>query len=229
MKAKGILVVVLSFLLLYLPVAPISASSAAGKMITRGNAEINGVAAPAVTSVFVGDRIATEKETTISLSFAGGDAIVMPELTRAALGERDGHFVVSLEDGTVSVMNKTLTPIVVEVHGARIQAASNQPALYDVTVHGNVLRVVTRGGVARVETPTRSGEVQPGNELDATLAPSPNPSPNPPQPQVGNSSAGTWLLIGSVAAGGTGLVLGAVALAKVNNCALSPSTNQITC
>src|SRR5208282_1136874 len=150
MKAKGILVVVLSFLLLYLPVAPISASSAAGKMITRGNAEINGVAAPAVTSVFVGDRIATERETTTSLSCAGGDSVLMPERTKAAMGERDGHFVVSFEDGTVSVMNKTLTPIVVEVHGARIQAASNQPALYDVTVHGNVLRVVARGGVARV-------------------------------------------------------------------------------
>jgi len=225
MKVKGIFVVMLSVLLLYLPVAPVDASAAAGKMITKGIAEINGVAAPAVTSVFVGDRIATEKETTTSLSFSGGDAIVLPQLTRAALGERDGHLVVNLEDGTVSVMNKTRAPIVVEAHGARIRAASDQPAIYDVTLHGNALRVVAHGGTAYVETPTRSGEVPPGNALEATLA------PNPPQPPAsgGSSSTGTWLLIGSAAAGGTGLALGAVALDKVNSCTLSPSTNTISC
>jgi len=224
MNVKGTFVVVLSFLLLYLPVAPVAASPAAAKMITKGTAEINGVAAPAVTSVFVGDRIATERETTTSLSFSGGDAVVMPELTKAALGERDGHVVVNLEDGTVSVMNKSRTPIVVETHGARIQAAASQPAVYDVTIHGDALRVVARGGVASVETPSRSGEVQSGNALEATLA------PNPPQPTAaGGSSTGTWLLIGGAAAGATGLALGAVALAKVNSCKLSPSTNTISC
>jgi len=228
MKVKGVFVVILSFLLLNVPVAPISAASAAGKLITKGAAEINGVAAPPVTSVFVGDRIATQKEATTSLSFAGGDAIVMPELTKAGLGWSEGHFIVNLDEGTVSVLNKTQTPIVVETHGTRILAASGQPALFDVTIRGNLLRVVARGGVARVETPTRTADVQPGNEIDATLAP-PNP-PNPPQPQTaGGSSAGTWILIGSVAAGGTGLVLGAVALDKVSNCTVSPSSNTVSC
>jgi ferric-dicitrate binding protein FerR (iron transport regulator) len=224
MKVKGTFVVVLSFLLLYLPVAPIDASSAAGKMITKGTAEINGVAAPAVTSVFVGDRIATEMETTTSLSFTGGDAVVMPQLTKAALGKRDGHLVVNLEEGTVSVMNKSHTPIVVEAHGARIRAASNRPAIYDVTIHGNALRVVTHGGAARVETANRSGEVQPGNALEATLAPNP-----PPPATSAGSSTGTWVLVGSAAMGATGLALGAVALDKVDNCTLSPSTNTISC
>lgn len=224
MKVKGTFVVVLSFLLLYMPVAPINASAAAGKMITRGAAEINGVAAPAVTSVFIGDRIATEKETTTSLSFAGGDAVVLPQLTKAALGESDGHLVVNLEDGTVSVMNKSRTAIIVQAHGARVEAAANQPALYDVTIHGNALRVVAHGGVARVETANRSGEVQPGNELEATLA------PNPPQPSTsGGSSADTWLLVGGAVTGATGLALGAVALDKVNSCTLSASTNTISC
>lgn len=224
MKMKGAFVLMLSFLLLYLPVAPVDASTAAGKMITKGSAEINGVAAPAVTSVFVGDRIATEKETTTSLSFSGGDAVVMPQLSKAALGERDGHLVVNLEDGTVSVLNKSHTPIVVEAHGARIQAASNLPAIYDVTIHGNALRVVAHGGVARVDTPTRSGEVQPGSTLDATVA------ANPPQPTPSATSSGSdWLLYGGAAAGATGLALGAVALDKVNSCTLSPSTNTISC
>jgi hypothetical protein len=228
MKVKGVFVVILSFLLLYVPVAPISAASVAGKMITKGTAEINGVAAPAVTSVFVGDRIATQKEATTSLSFAGGDAIVMPELAKAGLGWSEGHFIVNLDEGTVSVLNKTQTPIMVETHGTRIFAASGQPALFDVTISGNLLRVVARGGVARVETPTRTADVPPGNEIDATLVP-PNP-PNPPQPQsAGSSSAGTWLLIGAVVIASTALVVGAVALNKVENCTVSPSSNAVSC
>ncbi|HTR48046.1 MAG TPA: hypothetical protein VMM16_11740 [Verrucomicrobiae bacterium] len=224
MKVNGILAVALCLMLVFAPVAPVSASPAAGKMITKGTAEINGVAAPAVTSVFVGDRIATEKETTTSLSFSGGDAVVIPQLTKAALGERDGHFVVNLEDGSVSVMNKSHRSIIIEAHGARIQAASNLPAFYQVAFHDNALRVTALGGVARVEAGSRSSEVQPGSTLEATLA------PNPPQPVAsGGSSAANWLLIGSAAAGGTGLALGAVAIAKVNNCALSPATNTISC
>src|SRR5271154_7016510 len=61
MNMKGIVVVALSFLLLNVPASLIAASSAAGKIITTGSAEVNGVAVPAVTSVFVGDRIATQK------------------------------------------------------------------------------------------------------------------------------------------------------------------------
>ena len=203
MKGKAILVVALSCLLLYVPVAPGGASVAAGKMITKGSAEINGVAAPAVTSVFVGDRIATQKEATTSLSLAGGDTIVMPELTRAALGQRDGRFVVSLEDGTVSVLNKTQAPILIEVRGARIEAASNLPATYEVTIHGNALRVVTRSGSARVETANRSGIIESGNALSATLAP-------PASPQPGNSLFGTstWVVVTVAAAAATGLGVG---------------------
>jgi hypothetical protein len=223
MKSKGILALTLSVLLLYMPVSSVAASSAAAKMITTGTAEINGVVAPAVTSAFAGDRISTEKEATTSLSFPGGDAVVIPELTRAALDEQDGHVIVSLEDGTVSVLNKSKTPIVIEAHGARIEAAANQPALYDVTLHGNALRVVARGGAAVVETANHTAEVQPGNALSATLAPNP-----PAAPQAALTSSSTWTWVG-VGAGVGGLTLGAVSLAKVDNCHLSASSNQVSC
>lgn len=203
MKGKRILVVALSCLLLYVPVAPVGASVAAGKLITKGSAEINGVAAPAVTSVFVGDRITTQKEATTSLSLAGGDTIVMPELTKAALGQRDGRFVVSLEDGTVSVLNKTQAPILIQVRGARIEAASNLPALYEVTVHGNALRVVTRSGAARVETANRSGIIESGNALSATLAP-----PASPQPANSLFGASTWVVATVATAAAAGLGVG---------------------
>ncbi len=217
MNLKGIFAVALSFLLLNVPASLIASSSAAGKVITTGSAEVNGVAAPAVTSVFVGDHIATQKEATMSLSFPGGNSVVLPELTRAALSQKEGHFVVKLEDGTVSVMSKTQAPILIEVNGARIRAASNQPALFDVTVHGNALRVVARSGAAFVETANRSGNIDAGNALSATLA------PGPPQ-QAGNGLFGApvWEVTTIAVAAAAGLGVGIYEATKSN---ASPSSN----
>jgi hypothetical protein len=224
MQLKRLFVFALSFLLLYAPVAPVSASSAAGQMFTKGTAEINGVAAPAATSVFPGDRIATRKETTTSLSFPRGDAAVISEMSKAALGERDGRFAVRLEDGMVSILNKSAKPIAIEAHGALIQAAAGQTSVYDVILHGDSLRVISRGGLVRVETANKTAELQPGTELDATVAP-----PDPPQASAGLSSATTWIVIGAAAAGVTGLALGVVAIHKANNCHLSPDKVGIIC
>ena len=105
MKFKGNLAMVLSFLLLYAPLAPGATSSPTAQMVTNGNAVINGVAAPKLTSVFSGDRIATEKQSITSLTFANGDGVVIPELSKAVLGEREGRIEVKLVDGTLSVMN----------------------------------------------------------------------------------------------------------------------------
>jgi hypothetical protein len=224
MQLKEFLVFALTFLLLCMPVAPVSASSAAGQMFTKGTAEINGVAAPTTTTVFPGDRITTEKDTTTSLSFPGGDAAVISEMSKAALGERDGRLAVRLEDGTVSVLNKSAKPIAIEAHGVLIRAARGQTSVYDVILRGNSLRVISRGGLVRVEAANKTAELQPGNELDATVAP-----PDPPTIGAGLSSATTWIVIGSVAAGVTGLALGAVAIHKLNNCQLSPDKVGINC
>ena len=198
MNLKGVFAVVLSALLVLLPVVPASGASVAGQMITRGTAEINGVAAPAVTSVFAGDRIDTEKASSTALSFPSGNSVVIPELSKATLSEKDGRVVVRLEDGAVSVLNKGNTPIIIEAHGARIQA-SNAPAVYNVVLHGNALRVVASSGTAHVETPDHAGDVTPGMALNATFAPA------PPQSSV---SASTWIWIVVGVAAGVGLGVG---------------------
>jgi hypothetical protein len=229
MQLNKVIVTVVSFLLLSVPVVPVTASTAEGQMLTKGNAKINGVPAPSTTSVFVGDRVATEKDTTTSVSFSGGDALVMLEMSKAAIAETGGHALVSLEDGSVSALNKSGKPIVIEAHGARITSVGNQGSIFDVILHGNSLRVIARGGVARVETANRTADLRPGTELDATLG-SPDPAPNPRSPgAAGFSHATTWLLVAATAAGVTGLALGIVAIDKTNNCRLSPSTNKITC
>jgi hypothetical protein len=145
-------------------------------------------------------------------------------MSKAALGERDGRFAVRLEDGMVSILNKSAKPIAIEAHGALIQAAAGQTSVYDVILHGDSLRVISRGGLVRVETANKTAELQPGTELDATVAP-----PDPPQASAGLSSATTWIVIGAAAAGVTGLALGVVAIHKANNCHLSPDKVGIIC
>lgn len=211
MNVRGVFAVVLSAFLVALPVLPASAASGpvSGQMITRGSAEINGIAAPAVTSVFSGDRIATESASTTSLSFSGGNSVVIPELSTAVLGEKDGRVVVQLQDGTVSVVSRSTTPIVIEAHGARIQAASSGPAVYNVVLHGNLLRVVATNGVARVETSDHVGNVTPGTALSANFAPEP--------PQGGGASTSTWIWVGVGAAAATGLGVGIYEATKGNS------------
>lgn len=211
MNVKRLFAVLLSAFLVMLPVLPASAASSpvSGQMITRGTAEINGVAAPSVTSVFAGDRISTEKASTTSLSFSNGNSVVIPELSKATLGEKDGKIVVKLEDGTVSVVNKNNAPIVIEALGARIQAVANSPAVYNVVLHGNSLRVVASSGVAHVETSDHVGNVTPGTALSANLAPEP--------PPAGGIATSTWIWIGVGAAAATGLGVGVYEATKGNS------------
>jgi ferric-dicitrate binding protein FerR (iron transport regulator) len=224
MHLKKISIFVLSFVLLYVPVAPVTASPMGGQMFTKGVAQINGVVAPQQTSVFPGDRIATGKDATTSLAFSGGDAVVITEMSKAALAERAGRTIVKLEEGTIENLSKSSNPVVIEAYGARILSASNQPAMFDVTLRGNSLRVLSRGGVVRVETSNKTADIQAGNELDATLA------PPDPQSSAGMSSAEIWIIVAAATLGVAGVVLGAVALHKVDNChLLSPSSPTIVC
>lgn len=203
MNWKGMMVVVLSALL-YLPVASAATNPAAAQLTTsKGTAVINGVTAPEVTSVFAGDRIATAKQSLTLLTFPGGDAIVLPELSKAVLGVEDGHFIITLEEGSLSVLNKNSTPIEVRAGGARIEAANGKSALYEVTVHGNALLVVARSGAAHVEAANRSGDVPTGMALKATFAPAPQTTQS-----VSNGftmTAVDWTIVGAAAAAGLGV------------------------
>lgn len=216
MKGKAALVMVLSLLLVIcVPVAP-AAPSAAAKMITAGKAKLNGAEVPALTSAFPGDRIATEQKSTTTLSFPGGDAVVIPEMSKVVLGKVGGHPLVNLVEGTLSVLTKRGAPLTVIAHGARITAVNG--AVYGVALRGNSLRVATRSGEARVETANRSGNIEAGHALTATMAPQTVQGVKP-----GNTllSSNTWV-VGLIAAGAaTGLGVGIYEAEKGNSA--SPS------
>jgi ferric-dicitrate binding protein FerR (iron transport regulator) len=219
LKLKATLVAVLSVLLLYLPVAPAVAASAAAKMTTAGTAKLNGAVAPALTSVFSGDRIATGQDARTTLSFAGGSAVVIPQMSRVKLGMVGGHPMVNLESGTLTVLSKSGGAMVIIADGARITAAKS--AVYDVTVRGNVLRVVAREGEARVESANRSGNVSAGNALSATLSPNQGQAPG----AAGNSlfSSTDWAIVGISAGAAAGLGVGLYEAEKGSSA--SPSVN----
>ena len=205
MKLRGTFVVAMSVMLMLLPVLPAAGSSAAGEMTSRGTVQINGVAAPGMTSVFAGDRIATEKASTTSLSFPSGDAVVIPELSQATLVKSEGRTVVRLESGALSVVNKSKAPIVIEALGARIQANTSGPAIYSVVVRGNSLQVITTSGSAHVEAANHEGNVVPGTALNATFAPAAQAPGGVSGGNALTATGWTWVAVGIGAAAGLGV------------------------
>lgn len=226
MLPKVFLASCLSLLLVYLPVTPSASSAVVGQMTTRGIAEINGVTAPAATTIFAGDRITTRLETTAVLTLPGGDQVLLPALSAATVERNQGRVTFSLAQGALAVVSKSKAPVIVAASGARIQPAANAAAIYEVAIHGKALEVVARRGTALVETAGRTVEVKEGSELEASMA--------PPAPQGATgalSSFETWTLVGATAAGVTGLALGVAAITRSQpqDCTVSPSSSKITC
>ncbi len=226
MLPKAFLVSCLSLLLVYLPVTPPATPAVVGQMTTRGSAEINGVTAPADTTIFAGDRIATRQETTAVLTLPGGDQVLLPAMSTATVERNQGRVTFGLAQGGLAVLSKSKAPVIVAANGARIQPAANTAAIYEVAVHGKALEVIARRGTALVETSGRTVEVKEGSELEASMA--------PPAPQMATgalSSFETWTLIGATAAGVTGLALGIAAInrAQPQDCTVSPSSSTIVC
>jgi hypothetical protein len=234
-KLKMNLALVLSLLLVTLPVLPAEPSAAVGKMTTRGAAEVNGTSLPNDATVFSGDRLATQKDSTVALSLGAGNQVFFPELTRARLERRGDETKVSLEQGALAVVSRAGIVPIVEASGVRIQTAGTAPAIFEVAISGTTLKVLARTGAMRVISADRTIEVPEGKMLEATVSPAP-PSPQAPAAGTGLTSGLSTIQVvaiaGGLAAGLTGLALGAVALTRPNpkDCKItgsSPAT--ITC
>jgi len=85
MRPKTFLVLMTSLCLIYAPAASAATPPVVGKMTATGTVAINGVRMPAEVTLFDGDRIATERDTTATLTLAGGGRLVLPALSTARL------------------------------------------------------------------------------------------------------------------------------------------------
>lgn len=220
MGPRAILAMGLSLLVAYVPVAPAASPAVVGKMQTKGAAEINGAAVPDETTVFAGDRITTEKETASGLSLPGGDQVFLPSLTAAKVGRSGKRVTVTLERGALAVVNRSAEPVLIEASGVSIESAG--PAgVYEVTIQGNALKVMTRKGTTLVKGADRTIEVKEGTTLEASAAPGPVAGTGALSPLW------TTVLVASTAAGFTGLALGVTAVQRSNpaDCTVvSPNT-----
>ena len=235
MKIKMNIALVLSLLLVALPVLPAEPPAAVGKLTTRGVAEVNGTSLPNDATVFSGDRLATQKDSAVALSLGAGNQVFFPELTRARLERSGTETKVLLERGALAVVSRSGGVPMVETSGVRIQTAGASPAIFEVAISGTSLKVLTRTGTTRVISADRTIEVPEGKMLEATVAalpPAPQAAPAGTGMTAGLTTLQTVAIVGGLAAGLTGLALGAVALTRPNakDCKItgsSPAT--ITC
>jgi ferric-dicitrate binding protein FerR (iron transport regulator) len=222
-------------LLIFGPVAKEAtpATPALGQVMVKGDAKVNGIATLTGATVFSGDQVGTETNSIVELRLNDGSKVVLPESSTVVMNDEAAQVVVNLEQGALAVLSKSASPAFIDANGARIKPAASVAVVLEVAIHANSLKVVARRGSATVETADKSLKVEEGKELDATMAPA------PPQGQgrgrsaspAFRSSLGTWEMIVAVAAGVTGLTLGAVALARTKNPAscMVVSPSNITC
>jgi ferric-dicitrate binding protein FerR (iron transport regulator) len=226
MKSKVILAMLSVALLVYAPVVEqaVATTSMLGQVMVKGNAKINGIATLSGGMVFSGDEVGTGKNTVAELLLNGGSKVLLPQTSAVVLNNDAAQVIVNLKQGSLAVLSKTSSPAFIDANGARIKPAADAAIVMEVAVLGNSLKVLVRRGSASVETADKTLEVGEGKELDATVAP---PSPQGPGPHMaGRNRLATWVFVGAVAAGLTGLVLGIIAITRDNpaNCTVvSPS------
>lgn len=222
MRPKAFLVFLTLLCLIYAPAASAATPPVVGKMSATGMVTINGVRMPAEVTLFGGDRIATERDATATLTLAGSGRLILPALSTAQLRLQSNQLVIALEQGAVAVVNRPADPMVIDAGGVRIAGVGGVASAFEVALSGKQLRVLAHRGTALVRTAERTLEVKEGMLLDATLA------PEPQGPSGAGSLTGfqTLAVVVAVTAGVTGLVFGIAAFTRSNpeDCrAVSPS------
>ncbi len=228
--------------LIYAPAASAATPPVVGKMSATGMVTINGVRMPAEVTLFGGDRIATERDATATLTFtftqpgaassAGSGRLILPALSTAQLRLQSNQLVIALEQGAVAVVNRPADPMVIDAGGVRIEGVGGAASAFEVALNGKQLRVLAHRGTALVRNAERTLEVKEGMLLDATLTfteiDAASSAPEPQGPSGAGSLTGfqTLAVVVAVTAGVTGLVFGIAAFTRSNpeDCrAVSPS------
>jgi len=227
MKNQAFMATLCSWLLVCLPTDRSAAggSPVLGQMSVKGEASINGAAASSGATLFGGDRVATAKDAIAELLLHGGNRVLMPEASSVVLVNDSARMTVNLTGGGLALLSKSDSPAFIDADGARIKPAAGS-SVVEVAVRGDSLKVLVHRGSATVETADKTLKVEEGKELDATMAPEQR-EPGPPGTHAAaRGRLETYVFITAVAAGVTGLILGAIAFSRPNaaNCkAISPS------
>lgn len=214
MGEKGFLVMICSVLMAFQPVFAAPSASVMGTVSGRGQIELNGIAVPAGTIVYSGNRIETSPRGIGYMTVAQGGRLVFGRSTSAQVADSAGSFLVRLDRGVMGAVSEPKAPIVVAAGGITIRAKQATGA-FEVSLNGTSLRVLARHGSALAEAANRTVEIPEGKVMDATTAPG--------QSFTGK---GKLLLGGLIGATVLGIGLGVGLSGQGNNC-VSPS--QLSC
>lgn len=216
---RTFIVVCVSFIFAYQPVAWSASPATVGQIATEGNAEINGLNAVTGGSVFSGDRIITRPDSRASLFLTNGSRLVLLGSSSAQIKTTGNHLMAVLDRGQLAIVSPSTSPLAVEAGGTKI-VPGKDGSIYVVALNANRLKVMAQKGTVSVEASNRTVDVAEGKTLNATLDPQQEPE------GVGASAiqnrSGPILLVISLGLAGTALALAIVDITA--GCKVSPST-----
>lgn len=168
--SRALVAVCASLLLAYPPAAWPANSTVLGQISANGAAEINGVGVVSGGTVFSGNQIKTERDSTVLLSLVAGRQAILLEGSSLQVARAGDQITGALGQGEVAVLSPANGPIVIEAGGTRI-IPGREGSVYAVQLIGKRLNVAARVGSVSVEAPNRTVEVTEGNTLEANLVP----------------------------------------------------------
>ncbi|HEV2489250.1 MAG TPA: hypothetical protein VGT03_05550 [Candidatus Acidoferrales bacterium] len=139
-----------------------------GQITVNGGAAINGQAGVSGASIFSGDRIHTQRDSTAALSLVGGREVILVGAGSLSVTGDRGRIRVVIEAGKVAVLSLAEAPVEIEARGVGIMPGK-AGGVYVIEVDGQTLHVTARKGFAEVDAANRTVEVTEGMKLEAIL------------------------------------------------------------
>jgi hypothetical protein len=157
------------------------------------------------TSVFDGDRLATDNAGSLRLRFGSSQAFLTP-LSTAIIHPAAQGFAADLTSGTIVVASAQGEPFHVLADGASVVPASGQPTVGQVTmINANELVLTSRKGALEVAIEGQMKTIPEGSSYRMVIQP-PDPATPPQTASAGRNNILWILIIGGVAV--TGILLG---------------------
>ncbi len=197
----------------------LGASAVVGSVAGGTNATIGGQVLVPNTTLFSGDSLRV-KDGAAVVAMGAGTRMVFGRDTVASFERGTDEVTVLLGQGNVSMYHpENGMALRVKIGEVSVVAAKGFKTLGEVAMVNGTVIVTAKDGMLRVQGPERTMELTKGK----TIAITPKTARTPQPDQAGGAgvaashlTAGQWLAVGGLAAGGTGAVTGFVNLHKIN-------------
>ncbi len=186
--SRNLLTFALVVLLVQLPL--VGAGTPLGKVVPRaGSSLLNGADLTVETTVFFGDRVATEADGVALILVPQGQQVQLAPSSSATLSGKGGQLLVNLESGTTLVQSGNSGRLSVAARGLMVRPSGM--ANYQVIIEGSFVTVSSQQGSVEVRGANRSLVVPSGKAMKFELA---------ANPEAGRVGVGAHNVFGAAAA-----------------------------